>query len=708
MMLEQNGMTIGEALGLAEQYAARGIPTFPIAISWDDGKQKTGKRPLTPHGHLDASTDIKRIRGMFNGHPTMRPGEVLGVGIHLGPAGLFALDADIDTRGDGVAELAAILDRHGIRDTVRTVSASGGSHTWLTKGTRHVTNASPYDAIDIRGDEGWVVAPGTVTPWGEWSFDPEHDLFDGAPIANAPESLLAEIGATDGPAQRGTPSGPGSRAVPHDLDPRDRAALTALEALGGTYSHRDATSIHVTRPGKIAGTSATIGHIGPGVVKVFTSNWRPLEAERRYDADELLQIARDALQGPPVDDNGDPQPTGLAVFYIDWPTFWDTDTQTDDWLIKPMIARGRGHALYAGAKTGKSWLMLEVAAAAATGRPILHEPPRPPIHVLYIDYEMTASDVKDRLETFGYSDTDDLTHLHYALLPSIPRLDTTEGGAVVLQAAQACEAELVVIDTTARAVTGEENDANVYKAFYAHTGMPLKAAGIAWARLDHAGKDATKGQRGSSAKNDDVDVVWRLERRDQKGLRMVATHKRMQWVPDQFDLNSKETDLGTQLVTDEPTWPTGTHDIMVPFLDRLEVPTSAGRPAVRKLMLEHGVTARNEAIHAAIAFRRQREKAVPEDLLGHPDGGEKLSPESRGHDYLKHPPGQSGDSNPTTQAPQGGDSSGDSGDSGSNVSGHAHVSHVVDTCCPTVETDPPHLTPETSETITELIEEYGL
>ena len=41
--------------------------------------------------------------------------------------------------------------------------------------------------------------------------------------------------------------------------------------------------------------------------------------------------------------------------------------------------------------------------------------------------------------------------------------------------------------------------------------MALKDADIALLRIDHAGKDLTRGQRGTSAKNDDVDVVWFLK-----------------------------------------------------------------------------------------------------------------------------------------------------------------------------------------------------
>src|SRR5215207_7410755 len=63
-----------------------------------------------------------------------------------------------------------------------------------------------------------------------------------------------------------------------------------------------------------------------------------------------------------------------------------------------------------------------------------------------------------------------------------------------------------------RAVAGEENSADTLRNFNRHTGSLLKRHGNTWWRADHSGKDPTKGARGTSAKNDDVDIVWQLNR----------------------------------------------------------------------------------------------------------------------------------------------------------------------------------------------------
>jgi hypothetical protein len=215
---------------------------------------------------------------------------------------------------------------------------------------------------------------------------------------------------------------------------------------------------------------------------------------------------------------------------VAWPAFWNDDDDEADWLLEPLIAANRGTTLFAPGGTGKSLLSLWMAAVIATGRTGLNDDKTDPVHVLYLDYEMTPSDLRERLLAMGFGPDDDLTHLHYALLPDIAPADTLQGGVAILTLAQHVGAKVVFIDTLSRAVEGDENDADTIRNFYRHTGGLLKGAGIALCRLDHAGKDAAKGQRGSSAKNDDVDVVWEMKAAD-NGFTLTARKRRMGWVP---------------------------------------------------------------------------------------------------------------------------------------------------------------------------------
>ncbi len=105
--------------------------------------------------------------------------------------------------------------------------------------------------------------------------------------------------------------------------------------------------------------------------------------------------------------------------FVSWPTFWKRDHSQAEWVFEDVLARGRGHALYAGHKEGKSLFTLYLAASIATG-------PAPCV-VVYLDYEMSEQDVFERLQDIGFGPETDLSRLKYALLPNLPPLDTADG-----------------------------------------------------------------------------------------------------------------------------------------------------------------------------------------------------------------------------------------------------------------------------------------
>jgi hypothetical protein len=195
------------------------------------------------------------------------------------------------------------------------------------------------------------------------------------------------------------------------------------------------------------------------------------------------------------------------------------------------------------------------------------------VEVLYLDYEMTLDDLQERMEAFGYGPESDLSHLHYASLPSLPPLDSPEGAKAVMELVEAVSAQVVVIDTFGRATVGEENDNDTTKSFYRWTGLALKAAGVAFLRTDHAGKDLTKGQRGGSAKNDDVDIVWQLIR-VQDGVMLKATHRRMGWIPEHVQITVDDSQGWELSLTRAESFPEGTEEI-ARLLDQLGVPEDA-------------------------------------------------------------------------------------------------------------------------------------
>lgn len=276
---------------------------------------------------------------------------------------------------------------------------------------------------------------------------------------------------------------------------------------------------------------------------------------------------------------------------INWSTFWAHTTAEHDWLIDPIIPRGRSIALFAPAGEGKSELVLALACQAAVKG----------IPVLYLDFEMTTADLMDRLYDMEYGPETDLSNLHYQLHPTLPTLDTKEGGQALSEMARERDAQLIIIDTFMRIVAGKENDADTLLNYDLHTGRLLKAAGRTVLRVDHAGKDITLGARGTSAKRDDVDLIWKLQRRE-GGVRLKAEKRRMGWIPEYVDLTRNEFPVTYGEVP--ATWPDGTKRL-AGVLDDLGIDPELGRPTVRQILKEHGETAKNSLLSAAIKYRRE-------------------------------------------------------------------------------------------------------
>jgi hypothetical protein len=285
------------------------------------------------------------------------------------------------------------------------------------------------------------------------------------------------------------------------------------------------------------------------------------------------------------------------VEFIDWTEFWSKDRSEPEWALERILARGRGHALYAKRKAGKSLLMLWCALELIKSG----------ILVLYFDYEMTEDDIEERLADLGCGAETDLSLLRYALLPVLPALDSAEGGRRILEivdremTGHVGRHTAVIIDTIGRATQGDENDADTIQDFYRHTGIGLKRRGCTWARLDHEGKDGERGQRGSSAKGDDVDVVWRLVATE-GGVELRRDVARMSWVPEKVCLRQQVEPVLCYHVEDD-SWPAGTV-AAAEALDRLGIALDASRRTASKALSEDGSGARTQVVAAALRWRR--------------------------------------------------------------------------------------------------------
>lgn len=137
--------------GAAHEYVARGIPIFPC--------REGEKRPATPNGFKDASTDPRQIDEWWTSCP--------GYNIAFCPddKGLFVVDLD-GAAGENTwrnFELFFIMP-----PTLRIRTPSGGVHLYY-RGRAPSSARRLGPGVDVRGQGGYVLLPPSVVAGVEYA-----------------------------------------------------------------------------------------------------------------------------------------------------------------------------------------------------------------------------------------------------------------------------------------------------------------------------------------------------------------------------------------------------------------------------------------------------------------------------------------------------------------------------------------------------------
>ncbi|MFE1348171.1 AAA family ATPase [Streptomyces sp. NPDC058757] len=359
--------------------------------------------------------------------------------------------------------------------------------------------------------------------------------------------------------------------------------------------------------------------------------------ERRYDehatylkaaitrgatGDELNEIVAQFQQAERMRESTGHGPEHLVSTLLDWGTFFATDFGSIQLLPGKLMAPGQQITLVGDGKAGKSLLMQEIAWRTATGQSVLGDKPQDPVRILYLDAENGQEQVQERLLSFGAGPRN-MGELRYASFPPVRPLDTAGGGDDLMDLVKATRAELVVIDTVSRFISGPENDADTWLSLYRHTLLPLKRDRIGSIRLDHRGKDSERGARGSSAKTQDVDHVWELSALGGGALLMKRTHTRTGIGPDQINLvrqarrdGDNWAHGGTRHVLMEWDAPEDTPEptsdaAIIARLDRAGVPLEAGNRVVKAALADLQIKAGSEKVARIVKARQNRAADVP-------------------------------------------------------------------------------------------------
>lgn len=167
-------------LASALKYAKYGWHVFPVTQS---------KTPFPKtNGCKDATTDEMEIRKFWDRFPDAN------IAIATGrKSGIFVLDVDVKDFKTGAESLDALEKEFGaLPDSVECLTWSGGRQIYF----KYPKDAEIYNSqskigkdLDIRGEGGYVVAPGSIVNGRSYEWEVAHHPDD-VPVADAPGWLI--------------------------------------------------------------------------------------------------------------------------------------------------------------------------------------------------------------------------------------------------------------------------------------------------------------------------------------------------------------------------------------------------------------------------------------------------------------------------------------------------------------------------------------
>lgn len=504
----------------AKAHADAGRRVFPL--------DPLGKRPAVEAFPEVATNCPDRVRKWWTdpfGEPLER-----NIGIATG-RGLIVLDFDCKPGQHG-AQSYFELDMQGLAPPTYSVrTPSGGLHLYYRAPESHgpVANSASKIArnVDVRGDGGYVVAPGSETEQGAYVV--EEDL----PIAEAPAELLRRCGR---PRERSELA-----AVPLvDLD--DPAAVlrareyleTAEPSVMGAGG--DATAFRTAARVKDFGVSE------PMAAALLLDHWNercappwsPEEIETKvanaysYGKDPI-GVASAAAEFEAVDLPAGVE-TGAPAGLLPVQNIGAFEFQSkQDYVVRNLLNFGMVGLMTGPSEAGKSPLVLDMAAHVAKGEPWQGRKVRRG-YVLYLSTEGWTG-IKGRMEAlrrehFAGSNEVPLDFVAGALdLRSSPKDAKMISATVNARAAHfGARPALVIVDTLSHALGGgDESNPEHCRALLANGKRIAAATGAAVMFLHHPTKDAGSDYRGWSGLLNDTDLLVKVDKDAKSGISTVTT-----------------------------------------------------------------------------------------------------------------------------------------------------------------------------------------
>jgi hypothetical protein len=551
----------------------------------DDRCERVGKHPAVAWGEIEYGSEVPR------------PAPGAGVGLKTGaqPRGSGIIVVDLD--GPDALEAWGSLGGHdGDTLTVSTPRTGGGIHLYFEHPGFHVRNSvgALAPGIDIRGEGGFVVAPGSPHRSGG-----TYELVVDVPPAPAPAWLLERLRAqTEAAPQLPAQHYPGDVTDPAELEHRrglfvDHCKRAPIGLAGNRHMRlfpvvqRGAFDLQLPadvvheviaehfnprcRPpmGDAELRVSVLGHCRGAKTQSTKPRVEPLPRDLAHlvwpGTDGIAQADTDIASAMAMA-AGNPAPAPKvaapdALLPIIW-GHWNEPTVPPPYLLDGLIPEGKVVTFFAEGGSVKTWAAFALGISVATGHPWLSTVPVRKGRALFIDFEDGRAEFKRRRELLVKGGAagpvaDGPGGAADAILKDLPDLGYLYAQASLLDPETwrylaTLGLKLLIVDSLAAATPGDvdEND-RAFAESLKLAGLFTTATNCTVVFIHHANKQG--GMRGSSAIRDQSDVVFRFEpvseTDDVKRMRMVCDKPGPQKRP--APVNIELSDEGLRTFEDE-------------------------------------------------------------------------------------------------------------------------------------------------------------
>jgi len=355
----------------------------------DEKCKRIGKHPKVRWKELERGSPV----------PHSKDGEGVGVKTGASPKGSGVIVVDLDSE----AAAHALGELGEVPETFTVTTPRPSVHLYFKHPGFYVSNSAGALAqgIDIRGDGGFVVGPGSP----HWSGGTYEVMVDGEP-ADAPEWLLEWLRARSRPPVE-------AKAYDGDVEGKERVRRQGLflehcrKAPEAREGERDAKLWPLCQHGAI-----DLRLPNEDILGVIDEAWNP-RCRPPLDEDELRRAvlhkcddAKTKSQRPAAE----PWPDGFrtavpapvsevqskrgGVFWDDWDAHVDPPT----WLIDGLIPVGTVGGLVAHGSSLKTWVMLSMAIAVTQGEKWLGRYATRQGKALIVDFESGEYELRRRVQ----------------------------------------------------------------------------------------------------------------------------------------------------------------------------------------------------------------------------------------------------------------------------------------------------------------------